>query len=110
MYNKRLPLTPRPELLERGSDLAQMVQAAANAADKHIPGSPGLINKARTLLHSSCPQYRRSQADGHGLLCASGERDGQPVRSECIGCNVGSFSANGMFVGEILPAGADFSL
>jgi hypothetical protein len=112
MYQGKRLMAPRPlpaELLQQGSDLFHTVKLAAEVSDTGIPGAESLVKKTRTLLHRSCPQYRRSHADGNGLLCGSGEQDGKPVRPECIGCIVGRFSANGFFVGTILPAGAEFS-
>jgi hypothetical protein len=112
MHHGKCLMAPRPlpaELLQQGSDLFQTVKLAAEVSDLGVHGAEGLVKKTRTLLHRSCPQYRISQADGHGLLCGSGEQDGQPFRPECVGCIVGRFSANGFFVGEILPAGQEYS-
>lgn len=98
------PLIARPlpaELLEKGSDLHQLVTIAGDLSAQRTEGANALANKARTLLHNACPSYKKSFDPERVFHCASGERDGKPIRPECTRCIVSQFSANGFFVGDI---------
>lgn len=109
MYRVKGPLIARPvapEMMERGSDLSQLVTVAGDMRATRQEGADAIANKTRTLLHNSCSSYKQSRNKEAGVFCASGERDGVPVRPECTRCIVGQFSQSGLFVGELIPVEA----
>lgn len=88
------------ELIERGSDLNQMVSLAGDLVSHRHGSAQALVNKTRTLLHQACPHYKPSRKDP--VICRSGEDNGRAYRGRvCSQCTVAQFSPNMVFIGEL---------
>ena len=98
---------PRPvlpmELLNRESDLGLLVTFAGDMTPED-PNRQAVVAKTRNFLRRACHNYRPSFGNLE-VICRSGEdSQGKPYRGEaCAQCQVGLFSANMVFVGEIAP-------
>ena len=94
------------ELIQRGSDLDQMITLAGDAAASNSFGAQGTLKAARSMIKRLCPKYRPSRASSIETVCGSGEDDGQPFRSGCGVCLCGQFTAAGMYLGDVIPMSA----
>jgi hypothetical protein len=102
-----------PALLQRGSDLDQMVSVADEATRQHKFGAEATLNVTWELLKQACPDYEACMITttvqgtlAPSVMCTSGQTDGRPYRFDCQTCRVSQFSRGGFFTGEIMPASA----
>jgi len=94
------------DLSRRGSDLDRLITIAGDAAANGTFGAADTVAVTRSILRRLCLDYRPSRACHIGVLCSSGEDNGQPFRSGCGICLVGQFTAAGMFLGDVIPTSA----
>lgn len=96
------PGLPR-ELLSRRGLLAKEVDAVASLPRNTF--RQACTQKVNEFTRRFCHSFKPSHVDP--LLCRSGETSGRPFRgSACAQCQLGQFSSNLVFIGQITSAPA----